>query len=82
MLKGTLVCNATAECSQSGFCIINFSLIRLIFGTPVLAFRGSDIECSHFGLSTVHTFEPNISLIRLILIMQNPKWLVSVVHKV
>ena len=30
-----------------------------------------NIECSHFGLSNVHTFEPNISLIRLILIMQN-----------
>ena len=27
-----------------------------------------------FGLSKVHTFEPNISLIRLILIMQKHDW--------
>ena len=60
---------------QSGFCIINISLIRLILGSQVLAFKGSKIYNVHiFDFSTVNTFEPNISLITLILIMQNLEW--------
>ena len=61
----------------SGFCIINISLIGVTSCSKVWAFKGSKIEHLYSGLSTVHTFEPNISLIRLTLVMQNPSWLNS-----
>ena len=58
--------------NQSGFCIIKNRLIRLTLGSKAWAFERAKMWT--FYIFETHTYEPNISLIGLMLIMQNPEY--------
>ena len=60
---------------QSGFCIIKITLIKLMLDSKVWTFERPNAWTFYiFEPLKANTYEPNISLIRLILIMQNPDY--------
>ena len=68
--------SCTWEAHRSGFCIIKISLIKLMLGSQVWIVEKPTMCTFHvYETLKIHTYEQNISLIRLILVMQNPDYL-------